>query len=69
MKFIYKGVEIRLNECFYFGTSPIHQRGSLGGGVSRTLKAQAHDVGILQLHYDKIETTRKFRSIEKEESE
>lgn len=68
MKFIYKGVEIRLNECFYFGTSPIHQRGSLGG-VSRTLKAQAHDVGILQLHYDKVETTRKFRQIEKEESE
>lgn len=38
-------------------------------GVSRTLKAQAHDVGILQLHYDKIETTRKLRPIEKEESE
>lgn len=43
--------------------------GKLGGGVSRTLKAQAHDVGILQLHYDKIETTRKLCRIEKEESE
>ena len=39
------------------------------GGVSRTLKAQAHDVGILQLHYDKVETTRKLRPIKKEESE
>ena len=39
------------------------------GGVSRTLKAQVHDVEILQLHYDKIETTRKLCRIEKEESE
>ena len=38
-------------------------------GVARTLKAQAHDVGILQLHYDKIETTRKLCPIEKEEFE
>ena len=52
-------------------------------GVSRTIRANYYKQGeanalrtdgliapfVLQLHYDKIETTRKFRPIEKEESE
>ena len=52
-------------------------------GVSRTIRANYYKQSgantlrndgliapfVLQLHYDKIETTRKLRSIKKEESE
>ena len=59
MKMIkYKGKEIRPYETFHWNASPSFFRGTLGGGISRTIKCD-DSLAILVIEDEEVENHRR----------